>query len=372
MSTPKKLALVFCSSLLVGLAACGGADPSISDFNKGSGGSGTGGFGDGKDDKTGTGPISGGDTTKPAGGDLAACATQSATAEARPVYLVFMFDKSGSMVENGSPKWSSSKAATKTFFESPDSKGISASLSFFPDQQNYSCSVSAYSTPKVPISALPSTTFGQQLDAQNPAGGTPTYQALQGAISYAQSVATGQGKDGKVAIVLVTDGLPKADCSNTSISSVKSLAAGVAATIPTYVIGVGSALSNLNDIASGGGTTSALIVSDANPAQIQADFTKAINQIKQSALSCDYKIPAAPAGETFDRAKVNVQHFPNGGTATTLNYNQTCAGGTGWQYDDVNNPTRVLLCKGSCDGVKAAPGKVDVVFGCATQTGPVK
>jgi Mg-chelatase subunit ChlD len=361
-----------CSSLLVTLVACGGADPSLSNFNKGTGKGAGSTPGDGTDNSAGANGLgSGTGTSKPAaGGDLAACATQSAVAEARPVYLVFMFDKSGSMDDNG--KWPSAKAASKAFFESPDSKGISASLSFFPDQQNYSCSVSAYSSPSVTMATLPSTTFGQQLDGKSPAGGTPTYQAMEGAISYAQQIATGQGSDGKVAIVLVTDGLPQANCNNTSIPDVQSLASGVAATIPTYVIGVGDALTNLDQIAMGGGTKNALIVSTTNPSQIQADFTKAINQIKASALTCDYKIPAAPSGETFDRSKVNVQHTPTGGAADTLTYNQACTGGTGWKYDDANNPTRILLCDGSCDGVKAKDGKVDILFGCATETGPVK
>lgn len=365
----EKLAFGIGASLLVTLVACGGSGDGISDFNKGTGsGDGTG---DGSGDGPGNGTIGGNNGGgKAENGDLAACATQSATAEARPVYLVFMFDKSGSMVQGGSPKWSSSKAATRAFFESPQSKGISASLTFFPDDDNASCNVGDYSTPKVTMSALPSATFGQQLDAQDPEGGTPTRPALEGAISYAQQVAAGQGKDGKVAIVLVTDGIPQG-CNDNSINDVRTLASNVAATIPTYVIGVGNELSSLNDIAVGGGTKSALIVNTSNPAQIQADFTKAIEQIKASALTCDYKIPAAPSGETFDRSKVNVQHITGGATAT-LSYNQTCANGTGWKYDDANNPTRILLCDASCDGVKSKAGKVDILFGCATQTGPVK
>lgn len=368
MFMPKKLAFGVGASLLVTLVACGGADPSISDFNRGTG---NGDNGEGTDDGAGGGTIGGnGQGAKPENGDLGACATQSATAEARPVYLVFMFDKSGSMVQNGSPKWTSSKAATKAFFESPQSKGISASLTFFPNNSSASCNVGDYDSPKVAMSALPSTSFGTQLDNQNPDGSTPTRPALDGAISYAQQIAAGEGKDGKVAIVLVTDGIPQG-CNSNSINNVKSSAAAVAATIPTYVIGVGNELSSLNDIAVGGGTKSALIVNVNNPAQIQADFTKAIEQIKASALTCDYKIPAAPAGETFDRSKVNVQHITAGAT-DTLSYNQACTSGTGWKYDDETNPTRILLCDGSCDGVKAKAGKVDILFGCATQTGPVK
>jgi len=302
-------------------------------------------------------------------GDLDACATQTATAEARPVYLVFMYDKSGSM-GGGSPKWGSAKAAARAFFESADSKGISASLAFFPDPSQ--CSTAAYATPKVAMAALPTTALGAQLDQQSPGGNTPTYQAMQGAIAYAQSIKAGKGKDGKVAIVLVTDGVPDSDCSNASVSQVKSLAASVASSIPTYVVGVGDALSNLNEIAAGGGTRTAFVVSQSNAAQVQADFTKAMDEIKASALACDYKIPTAPAGGTFDRSKVNVRHSDGGGGPSTLPYNQNCTGDTGWKYDDATNPTHILLCDATCDGVKDKAGKVDILYGCATQTGPVK
>ena len=113
MSLLKVLALGISSSLLLSIVACGGADASLSDFNKG-GSRDKGGFGDGTDDGSGT--LGGGDgdkATPKENGDLAACATQSATAEARPVYLVFMFDKSGSMDENGSPKWGSARPLRK-------------------------------------------------------------------------------------------------------------------------------------------------------------------------------------------------------------------------------------------------------------------
>jgi hypothetical protein len=367
MALLKTLVLGVSSALLLSAVACSSPGSGISDFNKGD--PANSGFSNNTDNGT-SGTIGGDNNTPAASPDLAACATQTATATARPVYLVFMFDKSGSMDDDG--KWPSAVAASTAFFESPDSMGISASLAFFPDKSTPSCTDTAYSTPQVPIAALPSTTFGDQLSLQSPGGGTPTYQALQGAIDYAQGIATGQGKDGKVAIVLVTDGLPDSDCSNSNVPAVQGLAAGVAASIPTYVIGVGDELTNLDAIASGGGTTSALIVSVSNPTQIQADFTKAINAIKASALTCDYGIPAAPAGETFDRSKVNVQHVPASGTASTVGYNQGCAGGTGWQYDDANNPTRILLCDSSCNDVKTNAGKVDILFGCATQNSNVK
>ncbi|MBX3203092.1 MAG: VWA domain-containing protein [Labilithrix sp.] len=295
--------------------------------------------------------------------EFESCATRSATAEPKPVYLVFMFDKSGSMTSSASPKWSAAKAASRAFFESTDSEGVSASLTFFPDAQTYSCSASAYSTPQVTMAALPSTAFGTSLDSQSPAGGTPTHAALQGAIAYAQGIAP---SDGKVAIVLVTDGLPDSICGGNSVTAVRDLAASVAGTLPTYVIGVGDQLASLNDIAAGGGTGDAFIVNASDPNQIQQDFLGAINTIKASALACDYAIPPPPAGERLDRAKVNVSQV-SGSSRVPLPHNPTCSGGSGWRYDDADAPRRIVLCEASCDAVKAQPGRMEVLFGCATR-----
>lgn len=362
------------SSLVVGLVcsvlaslsavACGGAGDGLSDFEKEDRESSN----PGKKTEGPGGNIGGNNSQTKPNEELAACATQSAQAEARPVYLVFQYDKSGSMGNDG--KWNACKAATKAFFSSPESAGIKASLTFFP-QGGDICTTTQYKTPSVAVTSLPSTAFGTALDSMSPNGGTPTKSALTGAIEYAKQVQAGEGKDGKVAIVLVTDGVPE-NCSDNSIGNVKALAATVATTIPTYVIGVGGALTSLNDIAVGGGTKSAFIVNTGDPTKTQAELLKAINAIKENALTCDYKIPAPPNGETFDRSKVNVQYAPTGGTAATVGYNPSCTGGTGWRYDDEKNPTRILLCDGSCDQVKVKAGKVDIVFGCATQSGPVK
>ncbi len=316
-------------------------------------------------------PAAGGDESGGAGG-FESCATKTAAAEAKPVYLVFMFDKSESMTIDGSPKWSSAKAASKAFFESADSKGVHASLSFFPDrEQLYSCDAAAYRAPSVAMVSLPSPALGQSLDAQTPNGDTPTRVALGGAIAYAQDIAAAEAKDGKVAIVLVTDGLPDSICDDSSIGAVKELAATVAATIPTYVIGVGDELTNLHEIAMGGGTKRAFIVDTVTPQQIQQDFLSAINAIKQSALACDFEIPSPPEGEQLDRNQVNVV-YQSGGGADTFAYNPSCDAGTGWRYDDPNAPKHIVLCDASCQSVKTNPGQIQVLFGCATRTVGVK
>lgn len=368
ISTKRALGLT-ALGLMLGLAACSAPEPSSSTFKKGGGTTPSLG-GDGDGNGALGGETSGANASTP--DDFKQCATKSAAATPKPVYLVFMFDKSGSMTSSGSPKWAAAKAASKAFFESQDSKGVYASLTYFPDQEDYSCSKADYSAPSVAMTALPNVDFGESMDVQTPIGGTPTYVAMQGAIDYAKNVAANDGKDGNVAIVLVTDGIPDSQCSGNSIPDVKSLAATVAGTIPTYVIGVGNQLTSLKEIAVGGGTQNAFIVNVSEPAQIQADFLKAVNTIKASALSCDYEIPAPPAGEQLDRSKVNVL-YKSGSATDTIPYNQSCAAGTGWQYDDVNNPKRILLCEGTCAGVKGKAGQMEVLFGCATkESGGVK
>lgn len=349
------------SSTLFVLAACGSADDG-SNFDEPATQTNGVSNGNGAGNDLGVGSVEYTD-------DLKACATQTADAEAGPVYLVFMFDKSGSMIQGGSPKWAISKAATRAFFESPESKGVNASLTFFP--QGQLCNEELYAKPAIAMAELPSTAFGKALDAQivDPLGDTPTYQAMQGAIAYAQAVANDHSKDGRVAIVFVTDGLPDAPaCTHTSLSEVKELASSVAAAIPTYVIGVGDALSNLNEIAVGGGTKQALLVSTANVDQIQSDFTAAIKQIRASASACEYKIPPPPADGSFDRARVNVRYTPGGkSTPSLIQYNASCKDGSGWHYDSPENPTRIELCESSCESVKATPGKVEILYGCATR-----
>ncbi|MBS2020161.1 MAG: VWA domain-containing protein [Deltaproteobacteria bacterium] len=359
--------LVFTVVSALVTVACGGGPNGLSDFDRADQ---EANAGNGDDGVSGTlgGSKAGPSTPNP---ELEKCATNSASAEAVAVYLVFQYDKSGSMGDDG--KWNACKAATKAFFSSADSKGISASLTFFPTGGDI-CTTTQYENPAVPITALPSPVFGTALDGQSPNGSTPTRPALEGAITYAKSVAAGKGGariDGKVAIVFVTDGVPQG-CNNNSIASTKALAASVAATIPTYVIGVGGALGSLDEIAVGGGTKKALIVNTGDPSKTQAELLAAINTIKNSALSCEYKIPAPPTGQAFDRAKVNVQYAPAGLVPATVGYNPTCAGGTGWKYDNETNPTRILFCDATCDQVKTRPGKVDIVFGCATQTGSPK
>jgi len=305
------------------------------------------------------------------------CATVKAEAKLTPVNLVVMYDQSGSMGDtNESPTYDPTKrwipvgAAMKAFFTDNASAGMNASLTFFASATN-SCNVADYDSPEVPLMALPNATFASTITAHAPKGDTPTRAAVKGAITQAQAVLAGHAGE-KTVIVLVTDGEPygcgiTTDAqSQAEIGNVVSDVSAVAASIPTYVIGVGPSVSNLNAVAAAGRTT-ALQVTVGNPAQTTSDLLAAMATIRGQLASCDFAIPAPPDGRTLDFDKVFVLRTPSGQPAATLPYNQTCSG-PGWRYDDPKTPTKVLLCDATCNVVKADPGgKIDVQFACVSR-----
>lgn len=366
------------STMAVALvAACSGAAPSSAFGEKLAPGPQPGGGSAGADaGSESPGPSLGGDFADAGGSQpgpsVTACATATAAAQGLPVYLVFMFDRSGSMKFNPSPnnKWDACVSGLDSFFADPGSGGIHASIQVFPYKTN-ECASSTYETPIVDVTALPDGTNALKnalaANGPQPSYGTPTLPALRGAIAHAQAVQAGLKNGEKVAVVLVTDGDPN-DCNSTP-QNVAAAAAAVAATIPTYVIGVGPETTKLDQIATGGGTAPAIIVSTSDPSTITADFEKAIAAIKSKALSCEYKVPAPPTGQQLDVNSVNVQFTPKAGAPVTLSYNKDCsAAGEGWRYDDPSSPTKIQICKATCDTVKADLGaKLDIVIGCRTQ-----
>jgi uncharacterized protein YegL len=300
-----------------------------------------------------------------------ACASSNAGVDALPIYLVFMVDRSGSMGNAAlSTKWTPAVAALKDFFADKASANIHASLAFF--QSNDICNVATYATPSVAMTNLPSTAFGTVLDATKPTGNTPTRPAVEGAVQYAQSVAAGLKNGEKVAIVLVTDGDPNDDCSpKSSAANTGAAAATVAATIKTYVVGVGNGAANLDTIATGGGTAPHIQVDTTNAATTSAQLRAAIGKIKTAQLTCDYSLPAPPNGKTIDVNAVNV-NYTTGGKTSTLAYSADCKDANGWHYDNVTTPTKIIMCPSVCTTLQndTAGGKIDIIFGCGTAVKP--
>jgi hypothetical protein len=246
------------------------------------------------------------------------------------------------------------------------------------------CVASDYATPAVAIATLP----GNAAALANELAGlpdppetalTPTSVAVKVGVDIAKQHATAH-PDHAVVVVLATDGLPTR-CAPLDIGGIATLAsAGVTGTpsIKTFVIGVFSdeekatATTNLNAIATGGGTGTAFMVSTG--ANVTADFQAALNVIRATSLPCEYAVPTSDSG-TPDYEKVNVQ-FTGGGKSEVLGYEKDAAGcdpqSGGWYYDTDpakgGTPTKITLCPATCDAVKHTAGdaKVDILLGCKT------
>jgi von Willebrand factor type A domain len=311
--------------------------------------------------------------------EVSVCKTEQARADLEPTRLAFVFDISGSMGEGDYPwhdktlKWDPVVTATKGFFSDPNSRGIEASLVFFPTaDDNTKCLANTYATPNVPMTALPSATFGSAIDAKSPDGnGTPTGAVIEGTLTYVR--AQRAIKPGKYALVLATDGYP-ADCgSANNIANATSVVAGALTDgISTYVIGVRNppiqgapdVTSNLTQIATAGGTT-VFFLDTGTPSVTQQTLAAAIKQIRGAAISCDIPIPAPPAGRTFDKEKVVVTYTSGTKTPLALTYDATCASANSWHYDSAVTPTRVVLCASTCSTVQAdANAVLNVGFAC--------
>ncbi len=331
------------------------------------------------------------------------------SAQSVPLDMFIMLDQSGSMsdtVAGGGTKWSAVTGALDSFLQQPNLTGISAGIQYFglassggsctvlscstnadcgasacgPCVANIcsgaigggggdSCTASDYAKAEVEIAALPGVApqIHTSMGMHSPTTGTPTSAALQGAIDHASAWAHAHSPDA-VAVVLATDGDPE-EC-DTNLSDIDAIAAaGYAMTpkIPTFVIGVGSSLSNLNGIAAAGGTTQAFLV-DTN-ANVNQQFLAAMNAIRNSA-TCTYTIPVPQTG-TPNYQEVNVVFTPSGGAPVTIpnvpDKSSCPANGNGWYYDNNAAPTTIILCESTCGTVQAdATGTVGITLGCAT------
>jgi hypothetical protein len=110
------------------------------------------------------------------------------------------------------------------------------------------------------------------------------------------------------------------------------------------------------------------------------DFAPVFDALAQavigaSSIDCAWAIPPAPAGQTFEVGRVNVQYTAEGAAAPQTIFHVPAAGDCGaqggWYYDDSANPTRITVCQSTCDAFKGdVNAKLDVLFGCETKDGP--
>lgn len=314
------------------------------------------------------------------------CEVDSQPASIAPINLVFLLDRSGSMGNDTEwsfllTKWQPTVRGLASFFSDPGTKGIQASLFAFPFGNlavSAQCEPATYATPIVGATDLPSPAFDAQLNSNAPVqrdsvidpsypalwpengGQTPTATAFIEAHKFAKAGLT-PGR--RTAIVLVTDGLPQdGDCSaaNTIEMTKSAVQAAAADGVLTFVLGVKdpndpSSLAQLGELAVAGGTKDAIFLDTGDAARTVSDMLKAVNDIRSSVQPCEFDIPS----DTFDARKVNVAL-----NEEILGQNQGCDGGEGWQYDQPEQPKKVLLCPSSCE--VGQRGSIRVQFGCDT------
>jgi hypothetical protein len=245
-----------------------------------------------------------------------------------------------------------------------------------------SCEGAAYATPAVEVAALPAAAGAlvASLDAHLLSGATPTSAALGGAISHAQAIA--KAKPGHRAVVLLaTDGVPD-ECTPYDAKGIASIAASglsSASSIATFVIGVfapadtQAAHQTLDAIAAAGGTKQSLVISSGQ--DVGQAFLAALGSVRTSALSCEFKVPQASAGQSVDYYEVNVQFTSGAGKTVTIgNVHDKAACDArqgGWYYDvdpGAGTPQTISICDTSCAALQGdAAGRVDVLLGCKTE-----
>ena len=302
-------------------------------------------------------------------GATPACVSTSAVAELEPVNLIVLFDRSGSMGDttespsfDPNKRWLPVGQAMKSFFDDPASSGLNASLTFFPNAQN-SCKANDYAAPNVGLAPLPDPLFAAQIDSSSPKGDTPTRAALAGAIVQAKDIALTHPNE-RTVILLVTDGEPYGCGADSDLAKIVADVSAVREKTPTYVIGVGPSVKELDAVAAAGGTT-AFHVDVGNAAETAKQLVSALAQIRGALARCDFDIPPPPDGRTIDFDRVTVDL-----SGTSLPYAQDCANGVGWHYDDATAPKKVLLCESTCSAVKtSAGGKLTVSFECVDRQG---
>ncbi|MBW2536728.1 MAG: hypothetical protein JRI55_34905 [Deltaproteobacteria bacterium] len=353
-----------------------------------------------------------------------ACVAESFPGELAPLDLYIMLDKSGSMDDSG--KWANVTSAIQTFVNASESDGMGVGLQFFPVPPNppftlpwtcsdatdcgpnaiygpcmqamcilqpqqlccagnmapdTSCITADYSDAAVAIGELPGAASGllSAISAESPEGdATPTLFAMEGAAAYATQWAADHPTH-LTYIVFATDGEPTG-CTGPQIANpVNTVDAAAAAAqaaangspaVPTFVIGVGSELGALNQIAVAGGTNQAYLVDVGNATQ---QFMAALMEIRAMGV-CVFQIPTPEGGQQVDYDRVNVALVDpdNPADRVTLAYVGDISGchptEGGWYYDNVAAPTKILLCPSSCEHVRMTDWNIDVELGCVTVT----
>jgi len=339
----------------------------------------------------------------------ASCATATVESALLPTYLLFVIDRSGSMICNPPPvtasdacesnptradatmpsKWEIVQSALLATLHTLPAD-VSVGISYFSNDD--ACGV--HPTPSVAVRPLDDAQLSAaqaSLEGITPGGGTPIVGATVLAYQHLHDRALAGELVGNKFVVLLTDGEQSeqcvdqarcdsaAACTELLVSQEAPKARKPGVDIRTFVIGApGSepARTMLSELAVAGGT--APEGCDPAAGECHFDMTKksdfaaaladALAAITGSAATCELPVPMGD--EAPDLTRLNVVYSPGDGSDPLLLRQDTshgCADGAdGWQYG--SDDTTIKLCGPICDTVRSDRGsRVDVVLGCPVQ-----
>jgi hypothetical protein len=312
--------------------------------------------------------------------DAGACVGVEVSAEHLPVDLFAVLDSSSSMAEatsTGVSKWYATKAAFQDFLAAAQpGTGFGLSLFPVPGDEQASCSSQRYHDAALPISDVGQMAQGAlaRLASVVPQGQTPTAPAFTAALELATAYAVSH-LDRSVVVVLATDGLPTT-CAPTDTFALAALAQEAfesAGHVRTLVVASeslsGGDRSGFERIAKAGGTGHALSIDP------RADFARqladALRATADRKVACDLALPEAPMAERLDYDTLNVVLDGDAGRTTFARVADAsgCSASGGWYYDvdpAVAAPSRLNMCRASCERLSMATSKLRVELGCKT------
>lgn len=303
------------------------------------------------------------------------CATAEKKAEAVPLAMLVLIDRSGSM---SGEKWDTATKAIRSFADRAEVVGMKMGVQFFPPQTGGDqCSASSYTNLAVPIAPLPDNVlpiYNKLTNSAADGGATPMRSGLEGSIAAMRTfIQSGPAHQGVV--ILVTDGDPTACGSVSNVASVAMSGVTPPPGVPsvrTFAVGMdGASFGSLDQIAqAGGGGTSFNVGAGATA---QEALLQALEKVRTGVIGCEYNLPLPPAGEgILDLDSVEVRFTPGKNDPEVVirkvATKDDCGATTGgYYYDDPQKPTRVVLCPASCSQVQGAStseAEVDLHFGC--------
>jgi len=309
------------------------------------------------------------------------CVGEVFEGEGIPLDIQIIFDQSGSMATvideaTGETRMDSVFRAVEAFVTDSESIGMGVGLSFFGYQPigATTCDPDDYDTAAVGIATLPGNADALlgSLGAVEPTGETPTGDGIEGGCRL--SAAHRKQNPGRAVVnLLVTDGEPKAPVTSKSTDCNPTLGEAVTAAqaclndgngIPTYVLGVGPSLDNLDQIAAAGGTEHAYLVADDSSSGV----LDALNRVRASAtIPCELPIDVSASDLHFD--KTSVVTLDGGCELTQLARVESAADcdGGGFYFDEAASPSSILLCESTCGDVKQPGMKLLYAIGCGIQ-----